>query len=133
MQHRGKSQAGFTLIEFLVFVLALSALVTIALINIRNVRAHHRDKASKVEINTIDYYLESYHEKNGFYPQAADTTTLIGIDPEVLKDKNGRPVNTVASAYKYMPHDCVDGKCKSFELEVELEKEALFVKTSLSG
>jgi Tfp pilus assembly protein PilE len=132
--HRPKlNKAGFTLIEMLVFILAITALGTIGVINVRNIRAHHRDKTGKSEINTINYFLEAFYEKNGYYPATADSTTLTGINTETLKDKNGLMINSSGSAYRYRPHHCTDAKCQSFDLEVELEKEAVFAKKSLNN
>ena len=78
------------------------------------------------------YQLESFYEKNGYYPSTIDATQLKGIDPESLKDNNKLGVNQAGGTYTYKPLGCADGKCKSFELSTTLEKEAPFIKQSLN-
>lgn len=123
---------GFTVIELLVFILVLSVVAVVAVTNIRTVRAQNRDLTSKTDINALFYQLESFHEKNGTYPSIASSATLKGIDPESLTDTRGLLPNAPGSIYTYKPADCTETKCKSFELSAELEKEAPFVKQSLS-
>lgn len=123
---------GFTVIELLVFILVIVAIGVLGLSNIRTIRAQNRDNAAKTDINAIYYQLESFHEKNGYYPEKIDATTLKGIDPASLKDKNDLEVNQAGSTYLYKPANCSEAKCKSFELSTELEKEARFVKESLN-
>ncbi len=123
---------GFTVIELLVFILVLGVVSVVALTNIRTVRAQNRDATSKVDINAIFFQAEVFREKNGYYPETIDATILKGIDSESLKDKVGLALNAAGSAYTYKPAGCTDSKCKSFVLTSQLEKEAPFVKESLS-
>jgi Tfp pilus assembly protein PilE len=123
---------GFTVIELLVVVLVLAAVGVVAVTNIRNLRAENRDTVSKTEINAVYYQLESFYEKNGYYPETVSATSLTGIDPESVKDYLGKPIGDSSSLYSYKPALCTDTKCRSFELSAQLEKEAPFVKKSLA-
>lgn len=123
---------GFTVIELLVFILVIVAIGVLGVSNIRTIRAQNRDSTAKTDINAVYYQLESFHEKNGYYPEKIDVVTLKGIDPVSLKDKNELDVNQAGSTYLYKPANCAEAKCKSFELSTELEKEARFVKESLN-
>ncbi|MFO0971176.1 MAG: type II secretion system protein [Candidatus Saccharimonadales bacterium] len=123
---------GFTIIELLVFIIVITAIAVVGISNIRTLRAQNRDTASKTDINAIYYQLESFHEKNGYYPEKVEAASLAGIDPESLKDKNNLEINAAGSTYAYKPAACVEAKCKSFELSAQLEKEAPFIKQSLN-
>lgn len=123
---------GFTVIELLVFILILSILAVLGVSNIRGLRAENRDSASKTDVNAIYFQLESFYETNGFYPEKLDTTSLKGLDPESLKDKNNIAVNGAGGTYVYKPANCTESKCKSYELSTQLEKEAPFIKQSLN-
>ena len=123
---------GFTVIELLVFILILVTIGVLGLSNIRTVRSQNRDTASKTDINAVFYQLESFYEKNGYYPSTVDVAQLKGIDPESLKDNNKLGINQAGGAYTYKPLSCSESKCRSFELTTTLEKEAPFVKQSLN-
>ncbi len=123
---------GFTVIELLVFIIVIVAISLVAVSNIRDLRASNRDQTSKVNINAIFYQLELFHEKNGFYPESIDATSLKGIAKESLNDRNGIAINKPGSVFSYKPRDCSESKCKSFELKTKLEKEAPFIKQSLN-
>lgn len=122
---------GFTLIELLVFIVVLMTIAFLAVTNIRDLNARHHDETNKEHINAVFYQLESFHETNGYYPEKIDAKTLKGIDPESLKDTNNVPIDNPDSQYSYAPHNCDQGKCKSFDLKTNLQKEAPFTKQSL--
>lgn len=123
---------GFTVIELLVFIVVIVAIAVVGISNVRTLRAQNRDTASKTDINAVYYQLESFHEKNGYYPEKVEASSLAGIDPESLKDKNNLEINALGSTYSYKPANCAEAKCKSFELSTQLEKEAPFIKQSLN-
>lgn len=130
MQRR-LSRTGFTIIELMVTIVIFSALATLALTNIRGVRAEKRDAQRKTDINAIYYQLESFHEVNGYYPETVNAKNLKGIDPESLIDNTGKTINQPGSLYAYDPTDCSDAKCKSYSLSTALESEATYQKISL--
>lgn len=123
---------GFTAIELLVFVVTLVLLVTLAGVNIRSLRAQNRDSQRKTDISATYYQLEAFYEKNSYYPETIDTTTLKGIDPASLKDSEGKTFNQTTGEYTYKPVGCAEAKCKSYVLSATLEKEAPFTKESLN-
>ena len=133
MKKLSKNNQGFTVIELLVFILVLAVLAVIGVTNIRSLRAENRDTSRKTDINAVYYQLESFYEKNGYYPEKIDAKTLAGIDPESLKDTDGKTINEEGGAYIYKPGSCTDAKCGRFELSVQLEREALYVKQSLNN
>lgn len=131
MHTKQLNRQGFTIIELMVTIVIISAISVLALVNIRGVRAEHRDTERKTDVNAMYYQLESFHESNGYYPETINTSTLKGIDPESLKDTVGRTVNQAGSTYLYQPRDCSEKKCKSYLLSTELESEAAYQKQSL--
>lgn len=126
------TQAGFTIIELLVFVTVLVIVAVIVITNIRSIRAEGRDESRKTDINALHYQLEALHEKTGFYPEELNETTLNGIDPESLKDTNGITIDQAGSDYIYTPNNCSEEKCGSYKLEATMEREADFVRESLN-
>ena len=133
MKKLQNNTAGFTAIELLVFILVLVIVAVVGISNIRALRAENRDAARKTDINATYYQLESFYEKNGYYPQKLTVSTLQGIDPESLKDTRGKSYNEPSSQYTYKTIGCTDQKCKSYTLTADLEKEAPFTKKSLNG
>lgn len=133
MKKLQNSFEGFTVIELLVFVLVLSIVAVVALTNIRTLRAQNRDMTRKTDINAVYYQLESFREKNGYYPEVLSTETLKGVDTESLKDSDDLAFNAEGGKYLYKPKNCSESKCKSFVLSSELEREAPFVKQSLNN
>lgn len=128
-----KNQAGFTIIELLVVVLVVSVLTLVGVSNIRSVRAERRDEARKTDVNAMYFQLEAFFEKNSYYPEKLDATTLAGIDPSSLKDTKGSTIGDPASEYTYTPENCSESKCKGYELSSTLEREATYAKQSLNN
>ncbi len=120
------------MIEFLVFVLIVAAIATFALTSVRSDRAKSRDRERKSDINAIAFQLESYFEKNNFYPETVTPLTLLGIDSEVLNDPAGVTLGQQGSEYNYRSRRCDQTKCGGYELSVELENEAPYIKPSLN-
>ena len=132
MKKLSQNTHGFTVIELLVVILVLSIVAVLAITNIRGLRAEKRDTISKTDINAVYYQLESFYEKNNYYPEQLSVDTLKGLDPESLKDDLGIAVNDLGGLYTYKPNGCSEAKCKSFELSARLEREAPYTKNSLN-
>lgn len=130
---RKLNKQGFTAIELLVVILVLLVIAAVAVSNIRGLRADNRDEQRKTDINAMYYQLESFYEKNSYYPQEVNAETLKGIDPESLKDTNGVLVNVNGAQYSYKSKDCAKAQCKSYELSTTLEREATYTKLSLNN
>lgn len=124
---------GFTIIEFLVGISILSIVVVVALTNVRTLRAENRDNQAKSDINTLVFQLESFYEKNGYYPQVVDSQTLAAVDADVFVDSRGNTVGKDSTLYKYLPRSCSESKCKSYEASAILEREAPYIKESLNS
>lgn len=133
MKKLSTNSEGFTVIELLVVILVFVGVAVVAVTNVRNLKAEQRDSVSKSDINATYYQLESFYEKNGYYPQKVDVATLKGIDPESLKDDLGKTINEEGGIYTYNAISCSEAKCKRFELTAKLEKEADYVKQSLNN
>lgn len=125
--------AGFTVIELLVFIVILTGLAVLGISNVRTLRAENRDTTTKSDINAVYYQLESFYEKNGYYPEEINEGVLKGIDPESLKDKNGVVVNDTGSLYGYRGINCNEQRCTRYDLTGQLEREAPYVKQSLNN
>jgi prepilin-type N-terminal cleavage/methylation domain-containing protein len=133
MKKLSANSQGFTVIELLVVILVFVGVAVVAVTNVRNLKAEQRDTVSKADINAVYYQLESFYEKNGYYPEKIDAAALKGIDPESLKDDLGKTVNEDGGIYSYKGISCAETKCKRFELTAQLEKEATFMKQSLNN
>ncbi len=132
MKRLQNNNQGFTVIELLVAILVLLVIAGVAVSNIRGLRADNRDEMRKRDINAIYYQLEAFHERSGYYPQKVSADTLKGLDPDSLKDANEVTLGQAGSEYTYQARGCKNGKCASFELSTELEREATYTKLSLN-
>ena len=125
------NQKGFTVLELIIVIVFLAVIGTIFLVQMRDLTVGQRDSQRKTAINAIYYNLEDvYYAANQYYPQAITADALKGVDPTLLKDPDGVMIGEQNSNYSYTPKDCTDGKCKSYELRADLEKEGDFVKDS---
>lgn len=126
-----KHQRGFTVIEILVTVAFIAAAATIFLIQKNDIETSNRDKQRKTAINAMYYALEKvYIKQYGYYPQRVDERALASVDPTLLKDPHGKMIGEQGSEYRYEPSGCENGKCKSYVLRADLEKEQDYIKNS---
>ncbi len=129
-----KRNQGFTVLELIVAVVFLVIAGTFFYIQHRNLEVANRDSDRKTAINSIYYTLEDiYYPANGAYPEHLTADQLRGVDPAQFKDPGGKTFDEQGSDYTYSPKDCVDGKCRSYNLTANLENEADFVKDSRNG
>lgn len=124
---------GFTVIELIVIIVVLGAASILFFIQKNNVEVAARDNDRKTAINAMYYSLEQvFYKANGFYPQAIDETNLPSVDPALFTDPDGAKIGTTESTYRYEPTNCVDSKCKSYNLRTTLQSEADFIKDSVN-
>jgi hypothetical protein len=125
------SSKGFTVLELIIAIVFLVIAGTIFFMQKRDLEIAARDSARKTSINAIYYNLEDvYYPANKSYPEALATDKLKGLDPNMLKDPNGKAVGEEGSNFRYEPKDCKDGKCKSYTITADLENEADFTKNN---
>ncbi|MGH7196803.1 MAG: type II secretion system protein [Candidatus Saccharimonadales bacterium] len=125
------SQRGFTVLELIFAVVFLIAAGTVFYVQKRDLEIARRDSDRKASINAIYYNLEDVcYPAQKAYPESLGADKLKGVDPDVFKDPSGKAFGEEGSNYRYEPKDCADGKCKSYTLTADLEREADYVKTS---
>ncbi|EDK72286.1 hypothetical protein TM7_0595 [candidate division TM7 genomosp. GTL1] len=126
-----KQQRGFTVIELLVAVVFVLLGATVFMIQKNDIETGNRDAQRKTAINAMYYSLEKvYFKQFGYYPQRLDDSALASVDPALLKDPNGVKVGNQQSDYRYEPSTCENGKCRSYTLRADLEKEQDYIKNS---
>ncbi|MBQ2638157.1 type II secretion system protein [Candidatus Saccharibacteria bacterium] len=119
----------FTVPELLVVCAFASLLLILFFVQKSNVDAMTRDEKRKTAINAMYYALEeSFYIQNKYYPETISEDVLTVIDPELFTDPNGFYLNSDFGSYSYEATNCKDGRCKSYTLRAELEKEDAFVK-----
>jgi prepilin-type N-terminal cleavage/methylation domain-containing protein len=129
--HSGK--AGFTAIELVVAIVLVAAAAALVLWQKQDITTYHQDLQRKTAVNTMYHNLEEIHfPASKSYPQKIDGSTLRGLDPELLKDPEGRALGEPGSDYQYEPFGCMEGKCKGYTLRATLRHEADFIKGSSS-
>lgn len=123
---------GFTVIEVVVVLVFVIVAAILFYTQQAAIEAASRDTMRKTAINAIYYNLEEvFYEKTGYYPQQIDSKTLRAMDPELFTDPNGYKLGDTKSDYQYTSLECsLDGKCKSYRLSTELEREPEYVKES---
>lgn len=126
-----RSNTGFTVIEMLVVITALTLACVLFFTQKDQLDATRRDNNRKVAINAMYYNLEEvYFEKHRGYPTSIDSKTLRAMDPDLFKDPSGNKLGEPQSSYRYEPTNCFNNLCKSYSLRADLEREADFVKES---
>lgn len=119
----------FTVPELLVVCAFATLLLILFFVQKSNVDAMSRDEQRKTAINAMYYALEeSFYIQNKYYPETISEDVLTVIDPELFTDPNGLYINTDFSSYSYEATNCKDGRCKSYTLRAELEKEDAYIK-----
>ena len=119
----------FTVPEILVVCAFAALLLILFFIQKSNVDAMSRDEKRKTAINAMYYAIEEgYYEAHQYYPEEITEDVLTVIDPELFTDPNGFYINTDYGSYSYEATNCKNGKCKSYTLRAELEKEDDFIK-----
>ena len=127
MKHKG-----FTVIEILVVIVALSIGGWLFFTEKAAVTAVQRDNSRKIAINAMYYNLEEvYFEKNNYYPATIDSSVLRAMDPDLFTDPNSHKLGTAGSDYRYESKGCTtDGKCSGYTLRSTMEREADYIKTN---
>jgi type II secretory pathway pseudopilin PulG len=122
---------GFTVIEIIFVALVAGLAGVLFFIQKGNMQIIANDNARKTAINAMYYSLEEvFFAKNGYYPQAINSSNLPSVDPLLFKDPNGNVINTKNSDYTYTPSNCENNKCKKYQLKASLENEADYIKSS---
>lgn len=123
---------GFTVVEFLVAIVFIGIVGTVAFGQKQSLEAVHRDQTRKIAINAIHYNLEEVVKPAlGSYPRILKTNQLKAMDPTLLDDPSGNRIATIHSDYRYEPTGCNGGDtCSGYVLRAELEHESDFIKSS---
>lgn len=127
-----KHAKGFTVIELLVVIAFVIGAGVLFFVEKNQIEQSRRDTERKVAVNAMYYALEEvYYTQNHYYPSAVDSKVLRSVDPTLFQDPYGTKIGTEGSDYRYEPSGCTtDGKCTSYSLKSELEREAEFEKKS---
>lgn len=132
MKFRKLDNNGYTALELLVVLAVFSVLGILFSYLLRQNAADARDVQRKRDVSAIYFSLEA-NKKDGLYPETITQEKLTGIDPEALVDTKNIELGQPEAEYRYYPADCTNGLCKSYEIKVNLEKEAEFIKKSASS
>ena len=120
---------GFTVLELVIVAAVASLLLILFFVQKSNLDAMNRDDARKTAINAMYYALEEgFYAQNGYYPEEISEKNLTVIDPALFTDPDGNYITSQDSSYSYEATNCKEGKCKSYSLRAELEKEDTYVK-----
>ncbi len=126
------TKKGFTVLELILCIVFVGIFVILFFLQKVNVDAMDRDEKRKVAINAMYYALEEgYYAENGYYPETIESEDVLPwIDPQLFTDPNGMLLWQNGGNYSYEANDCEDGKCKSYTLRSDMEKEDTYVKSS---
>ncbi len=140
-----RKSAGFTIIELFVVVVLFLSMCGLFLYQKSTIEAVARDDRRKADINTLYHNLEKvYFTEHKAYPDALNSKTLPGVQPDTFKDPDGIAVNelrienellglTQYSSYTYEPTGCKNNQCKGYTLRATLEKEADYIRKSTTA
>jgi len=129
-----KKEAGFTVIELVIFFVILVVLGAFFWIQKVDLENSFDDQMRKTSINAIYHNLtEIYHAKNGYFPSTINAEKLTAIDPDLLIDPYGIALGEPGSDFSYEGVNCDNkGRCKDFILSSQMEKEATYTRTASS-
>ena len=129
MKSRRSAKPGFTVLELVIVAAVAALMLVLFFVQKTNLDAMNRDDARKTAINAMYYALEEgYYAEHGYYPEELSEQVLTVIDPALFTDPDGYYLNSEGSSYTYEATNCKEGKCKSYSLHAELEKEDVYLK-----
>jgi type II secretory pathway pseudopilin PulG len=132
MKIKKLNNEGYTAVELLAVLAIFSTLGILFSYVLRQNAADARDVQRKRDVSSIYFQLEAAKTEAG-YPEVITKEKLSGIDPEALVDTKGVELGQPNAEYRYFPAECNAGSCKSYEIKVNLEKEAEFIKKSATN
>ncbi len=120
-----KRTSGFTIIELISAVVLVAIVGTLVVLQKNNLDAATRDQQRKTSVNAIYYGLkEVYFSQHKSYP--------IIVNKDILPYVSPSSFGQVGDDKKYKLHyqglDCEATNCKGFEVKINLEKEATYIK-----
>ncbi|MBR6166563.1 hypothetical protein IKQ65_02945 [Candidatus Saccharibacteria bacterium] len=127
-----KTKKAFTVLELVLAIIFVGVFVVLFFLQKVNLAAMDRDEKRKTAINAMYYALEEgYYVQNEAYPEHIEKADVLPwIDPNLFTDPMGINLWDEGSNYSYEASDCTDGKCQSYVLRAEMEKEASYIKSS---
>lgn len=127
-----KTKKAFTVLELVLAIIFVGVFVVLFFLQKVNLAAIDRDEKRKTAINAMYYALEEgYYTQNEGYPEHIEKADVLPwIDPNLFTDPLGINLWDEGSNYSYEASDCTDGKCQSYVLRAEMEKEESYIKSS---
>src|ERR1700679_3156638 len=88
-----KNDKGFTIVELLIVIVAISILVLLVVTTYSGIQAKARNAKRQSDIATLQTQLEAFYSQNGYYPSLKDmnsqswlNTNMKTLDQEALVD-----------------------------------------------
>lgn len=127
-----ETKKAFTVLELVLAIVFVGVFVVLFFLQKVNLAAIDRDEKRKTAINAMYYALEEgYYTQNEGYPEHIEKADVLPwIDPNLFTDPLGVNLWDEGSNYSYEASDCTDGKCQSYVLRAEMEKEESYIKSS---
>ncbi|MBP5634018.1 hypothetical protein J6X13_03750 [Candidatus Saccharibacteria bacterium] len=127
-----ETKKAFTVLELVLAIVFVGVFVVLFFLQKVNLAAIDRDEKRKTAINAMYYALEEgYYTQNEGYPEHIEKADVLPwIDPNLFTDPLGINLWDEGSNYSYEASDCTDGKCQSYVLRAEMEKEESYIKSS---
>lgn len=124
-------KSGFTVIELCAVIIFLIIIGVFFVIQKSELNALTRDLQRKNAINAMYYNLEEvFYKQNNYYPEKINQDNLKAMEPNLFTDPEGINLGEENSDYRYESSNCENGKCKSYKLISNMEKEGEFTKKS---
>ncbi len=132
IKFRKLNNHGYTVLELLAVLVIFTTMGVIFSYLLRQNAADARDIERKRDVNALYFQLEAGKTTLG-YPEQINKETVLGLDPEVFVDPKKVELGQPSAEYRYYPANCSGGFCKSYEIKVNLEKEAEYIKKSAAS
>ncbi|MCA9329076.1 prepilin-type N-terminal cleavage/methylation domain-containing protein [Candidatus Saccharibacteria bacterium] len=149
MIKRNNNQAGFTIIELLIFIIIITILGLLIISSFSDFRQKERNQSRQKDIKALQVAIEGYYAQNGNYPTLDElndpqwrTKNLKALEDDDYKDPQGtnskltaNPENKIYS-YNVKADDNTDcdnktKDCQKYTLTGTLEEADPFIKNNV--
>lgn len=120
-----KNDKGFTIVELLIVIVAISILVLLVVTTYSGIQAKARNAKRQSDIATLQTQLEAFYSQNGYYPSLKDmnsqswlSANMKTLDQEALIDPSNASQSKILAAkptkdqYSYDVTDSSGNSCE---------------------
>ena len=113
-----KCDHGFTLVEIMVVVGIFGILMAFVIANLQTSKSKSRDQRRVADVQQLQLALETFFEKNHYYPQS-----ISALQGEYIAEVPTPPTGAGQTSYAYAATGSILNRCSGYHLGADLETE----------